>query len=223
MQGGYMLSIKDVFKYYGEFAALRGVSCEIEQGKVYCIMGPSSSGKTTLLGIMSGLLKPSSGIVECNNTSLWDLDEKQLDKYRLDNFSFVFQGFNLFNSLTAIQNVEIILKMGFSVPKQERFSRSKALLEELGLHNSLYKRPNILSGGEKQRVSIARAMIKNPKFVFADEPTSALDWTSSINVMNIFKNQANKGAAIILVTHDSRIAEFSDKIFKIQDGVLIEN
>lgn len=222
MQGAIILKIENVWKYYGDFAAVRGVSCEIEQGKVTLIEGASGSSKTTLLGIMSGLLKPTSGTVNCNGTDIWSLTEKQLDKCRLDNFSFVFQTPNLFPALSSLDNVKLMLKWGTSLDSKAMDILAREVLCELGLEHRLHIRPQLLSGGERQRVAIARAMVKKPKYIFADEPTSALDWISGKKVVELLKSEAQKGVGVVIVSHDARIEKYTDKIIRMENGQIMQ-
>src|SRR3569833_2252775 len=153
---------------------LKRVDFDALHGDVTMVMGPSGSGKSTLVATLSGLLKPDEGQVSGMGQDLWSLKPGKLDRFRLDHCGFIFQGFNLFSSLTALQQVEIILKYQ-GVPKRERRERAANALMEVGLEHKLGQRPSELSGGEKQRVAIARALAKAPQLGFADEPTSALD------------------------------------------------
>lgn len=216
-----MLELTNINKSYGNQKVLNNINCCFEQGKLTCVIGPSGSSKTTLLGIASCLLKPDSGKVILNHKNLLRLDEVGLDKCRLDNFSFVFQTPNLFNALTVLQNVEIILRWGSKLDKKTIRNKAIKALSELGLESKLNFRPNILSGGEKQRVSIARAIVKDPIYIFADEPTSALDWTNGEKVIKLFQNQINKKIGVVVVTHDHRLEKYADKIIKMDDGKIV--
>jgi putative ABC transport system ATP-binding protein len=207
-----------VSKQFGSFKVLDSISEEIELGKLTAIFGNSGSSKSTLLSVISGLLRPTTGKVICEDIDIWKLNEKELDKFRFDNFSFIFQTHNLFNQLTSLQNIEIVLKWGTNFSRKEIRNKSIKILEELGLSHRLNTRPIYLSGGERQRVSVARAMVKNPKYLFADEPTSALDSKNGKKVIDMLKDQTKKGVAVILVTHDERLKSISDKIIKMEDG-----
>jgi len=200
---------------------LKGVNLSIAQGEIALVMGPSGSGKSTLLAAISGLLKPDGGEVTALGEALWSLKTKAIDKFRLDNCGFIFQGFNLFGALNARQQVETVLKYaGF--PKEELGGIAETALGEVGLTKLLRKRPDELSGGEKQRVAIARALAKNPKLIFADEPTSALDGENGANVMELLRRSAKShGASVLCVTHDVRLASYADRIITIEDGRIL--
>ena len=215
------LVLKNIRKTFGSFVAIKDINLEIKQGKLVYLNGESGSGKTTLMGIMSGILKADSGQILYDNNDISLLNEKALDKFRLDNFSFVFQSYNLFTALTAVQNVEIFLKWGFGYSSKECRAKSEAILADLGLSHRLNVRPYLLSGGEKQRVAIARAMVKRPKYLFADVPTSALDSKNGSLIVKLLKEQVEKGTTVILISHDERIKKYADTIIKIEDGAII--
>lgn len=182
------------------------------------MVGPSGSGKSTALGVISGLMRPDSGSVLFDNIDIWKMNDVELERFRLINCSYIFQHHNLFPALTAIENVEIILRWGFGVNKSDARIKSEQILDELNLLHRANTRPIDLSGGEKQRVAIARAMVKNPKFIFADEPTSALDAENGQIAIELLKEQAYKGATVVVVTHDERLYKHADRIFKIENG-----
>jgi putative ABC transport system ATP-binding protein len=205
--------------------AVNDVSLEIGAGQMALLMGPSGSGKTTLLALLSGLLRPSSGQVIALGEDLWSLSEKARENFRLRYCGFIFQGYNLFAALTAQQQLEMILKWGEGASTAEARRRTSEMLELLGLGGrKAHLRPGELSGGEKQRVAIGRALIKNPKLLFADEPTSALDWTHGEQVIELLRNAAHEtGATVLCVAHDARIVPYADKVFYLEDGQLQEN
>jgi putative ABC transport system ATP-binding protein len=161
---------------------LKEIDLLIEPGEIALVMGPSGSGKSTLLAAVSGLLKPDDGSVVALGTNIWELPRRQIDRFRLANCGFIFQGFNLFPALTASQQVEVVLKF-MKLGKAERKATAEAALADVNLDHRLHNRPDKLSGGEKQRVAIARALAKKPKLIFADEPTSALDGENGHIVM----------------------------------------
>jgi putative ABC transport system ATP-binding protein len=200
---------------------LKGVSLSVAEGEIALVMGPSGSGKSTLLAAISGLLQPDSGEVIALGEDIWKLKKSAIDKFRLANCGFIFQGFNLFGALNARQQVETVLKYaGYS--KEDQRTAADTALGEVGLSNFLRKRPDELSGGEKQRVAIARALAKNPKLIFADEPTSALDGENGANVMGLLRRAAkNHGASVLCVTHDVRLASYADRIITIEDGRIL--
>jgi putative ABC transport system ATP-binding protein len=187
------------------------------------LMGPSGSGKTTLVSIMGAILRPTSGSVKIQGKEIADLSEKQLPRIRLDHIGFVFQGFNLFPTLSASENVELALDLkGIRGSKASR--KAAALLEQVGLGDKLRSFPSDLSGGQKQRVAIARALAGDPEIMLADEPTAALDSHSGRMVMEMIRGLAHdKGRAVVIVTHDNRILEYADRVVRIEDGKTTKN
>ena len=185
------------------------------------LMGPSGSGKTTLISIMGCILRPTSGSLKIGGQEVTALREKQLPGIRLRHIGFVFQGFNLFPTLTAGENVEIALDLkGFSGRLKKQTAR--ALLDSVELSDKYREFPANLSGGQKQRVAIARALAGEPEIILADEPTAALDSVSGSLVMNIMRKLAKeKGRAVVIVTHDNRITEFADRVVHIEDGRIL--
>lgn len=201
---------------------LKHVDFNAEHGEVALVMGPSGSGKSTLMACMSGLLRPDGGEVTALGQNLWRLSESRIDRFRLDHCGFVFQGFNLFPALTALQQVEVVLKYQ-GVPRREARQRATAALDEVGLRPRMHQRPSELSGGEKQRVAIARALAKSPKLIFADEPTSALDGENGKVVMGLLHRAAKQhDAAVICVTHDVRLETYADRVIHLDDGRILE-
>jgi putative ABC transport system ATP-binding protein len=202
---------------------LKQVDFDAQHGDVTMVMGPSGSGKSTLIATLSGLLKPDSGDVHAMGEELWSLRPAKIDKFRLDHCGFIFQGFNLFSALTALQQVEIVLKYQ-GVPKREARRRAADALTEVGLETRMNQRPSELSGGEKQRVAIARALAKQPQLLFADEPTSALDGENGQVVIKLLQRAAKThGAAVICVTHDPRLEAYADRVIHIEDGRILDD
>ncbi|MBI2808192.1 MAG: ABC transporter ATP-binding protein [Planctomycetes bacterium] len=203
--------------------ALRDVSLELYPGQITLLMGPSGSGKSTLLAVLSGLLHPDTGSVTIQNQDLWAMTERQREAFRLQHFGFVFQGYNLFPALTARDQLEMILRWGNGASARDAREKTDEMLDILGLSKRAHLRPLQLSGGEKQRVAIGRALIKQPGFVFADEPTAALDWKHGQHVIELLRAAAHDQASTILVVaHDSRIIPFVDRVLLLEDGVLFE-
>ena len=197
---------------------LKRVDFDACHGEVTMVMGPSGSGKSTLVAALSGLLKPDEGEVAALGEDLWSLRTGKLDRFRLDHCGFIFQGFNLFSALTALQQVEIVLRYQ-GHPKKVARERAANALMEVGLETKLNQRPSELSGGEKQRVAIARAIAKNPQLLFADEPTSALDGENGQVVIKLIQRAAKThGAAVICVTHDPRLEVYADRVIHLEDG-----
>ena len=199
---------------------LKNLDVRIHDGQLTLIMGPSGSGKTTLLGLLGGLLRPDSGEVTALGISLAGMNDKEREKFRLHHAGFIFQGFNLFPSLTALEQVLLPLRYLPDPPSQPRQVAMDALAE-VGLADHAYLRPAALSGGEKQRVAIARGMVKRPGLLFADEPTSSLDTASAIVVTKMLHRLAHdRGATVICVTHDMRLQSHADRVLHLQDGVI---
>jgi putative ABC transport system ATP-binding protein len=206
-------------------AALREVSLDLYPGQLALLMGPSGSGKSTLLAVLSGLLAPDSGSVYALDNGaavdVWALTEPELEEFRLRHTGFIFQGYNLFPALSALQQLEIILKWGNGLGGADARTRADDMLNRLGLAAQKYKKPAQLSGGEKQRVAIGRALVKNPSFIFADEPTSALDWENGQRVIELLRAAAHaRGASIFVVSHDERMRPYADVIYHLDDGRL---
>lgn len=202
---------------------LKRVDFDADHGEVTMVMGPSGSGKSTLVAALSGLLKPDEGKVTSLGQDIWSLRSGKADRFRLDHCGFIFQGFNLFSALTALQQVEIILKHQ-GVPRRQARERAANALMEVGLEARMGQRPAELSGGEKQRVAIARALAKNPRLLFADEPTSALDGENGLIVIKLLQRAAKQhGAAVICVTHDVRLEAFADRVIHLEDGHILSD
>lgn len=200
---------------------LHDVSIELYSGQITLLMGPSGSGKSTLLAILSGLLRPDSGKVMALGHDLWAMSEREREHFRLKHCGFIFQGYNLFNALTARQQLEMVVRWGEGASTKEARRRADEILGLLGLSKKAHLRPTELSGGEKQRVAIGRALIKDPNFCFADEPTSALDWTNGQQVIELLRSAAHdRGATVLVVAHDARIIEHVDRVLDMEDGRL---
>jgi putative ABC transport system ATP-binding protein len=226
--GDFAIEAKGLVKRFKSGKAfvevLKKVDFDARHGDLTMVMGPSGSGKSTLIAALSGLLRPEEGRVDTLDVDdLWKLSSGKIDKFRLDHCGFIFQGFNLFPALTALQQVETVLKFQGLTPAKAR-ARAKLALEEVGLGKRLHQRPSALSGGEKQRVAIARALAKDPQILFADEPTSALDGENGQIVIRLLRRAASEyGAAVICVTHDPRLEEWADRVIKIEDGIIISD
>jgi len=210
----------------GRTTPLRDVTLELHRGQLAVLMGPSGSGKSTLLAILSGLLEPDAGQVlvmdDGVERNIWNMTRAEREDYRLRQAGFIFQGYNLFPSLTARQQLEIVLRWGVGTPVREARKRADEILSLLGLGNKGHMFPAQMSGGEKQRVAIGRALIKNPKFCFADEPTSALDWAYGEQVIELLRAAAHeRGATILVVSHDNRILPYVDVSYHLNEGRLV--
>ncbi len=200
---------------------LREVSVGVRAGETCLIIGPSGSGKSTLLAILSGLLRPDSGRVVALGEELGRLSGAALKEFRRRHCGFIFQGYNLFPALTARQQLEIVLLWGGGASANEARRRSDEMLALLGMESRADLRPDQLSGGEKQRVAVGRALIKAPELCFADEPTSALDWEHGRRAVELLTDAArSRRAAVLLVSHDPRVVAYADRVFHLEDGRL---
>ena len=207
-----MIIAKDIKKKYNDQEVLRGIDLKIDKNEFVVILGASGSGKSTLLNILSGLEKSDSGEVVYDNESISDYSEKQLTKFRKDKIGFVFQQYYLLNNLTVEQNV----KVGANLANNKEYVD---IIKELGLEDKLNKYPNELSGGEQQRVSIARALAKKPTVLFLDEPTGALDEETGRKILEYLLKLKDKSYfTMIMVTHNENIAELANKIIYVGSG-----
>lgn len=216
------LEARGLRKVYSEgeasMVALDHVDLDIRRGELSLLMGPSGSGKTTLLSILGGILRPTAGSVHIDGKPLGGLHDRGLSEFRLKNIGFVFQGFNLFPTLTAVQNVELALDLR-GIRGSTARSQAADLLDQVGLSAKLHVHPADLSGGQKQRVAIARALAGGPAILLADEPTAALDSQSGQTVMQLMQRLArDSGRAVVIVTHDSRIQSYANRVVRMADG-----
>jgi putative ABC transport system ATP-binding protein len=197
---------------------LFGVSLELAAGELTLISGPSGSGKSTLLAALSGLTRPDAGRVTALGEDLWSLGANALDAFRLKHCGFIFQGFNLFSALSALD--QVILPLQYQgLPFSTARARAEATLDAVGLARHAHLRPAELSGGEKQRVAIARALAKAPTLLFADEPTSALDSGNGQAVAELMQRAAvERGTAVLCVTHDPRLTRHAHRVIHLEDG-----
>jgi putative ABC transport system ATP-binding protein len=221
------LSSKSISKSFTTGAitqqVIKSSSIEIFPGELTLMVGPSGSGKSTMLSMLSGLLRPDQGHVLALGADLWTLDETAIDRFRLENCGFIFQGFNLFSCLTASENVILPLQY-LGIKDDEARQRANRALAEVGLGERSHLRPLELSGGEKQRVAIARALVKAPRLMFADEPTSALDGMNGQVVIDLLKRTAHgHGAMVLAVTHDQRLLSHADRVIHLEDGVITKD
>ena len=221
-KGPAVIEIKNVKKVYRmgseRICAVDDVSFEIHKGEFCYLLGTSGSGKSTLLNLMAGIEKASGGQILIKGKDVRKMSEKQLAKFRQKYLGFVFQSYNLLNSMTALENVEFPLVFK-RVPSRRRRKMAKEMLVKVGLSERINHRPKQMSGGQQQRVGIARAFVAKPEIVFADEPTGNLDTRTTMEVMKLIKQIARDNQqTIVMVTHDPRLADFADKIIHILDG-----
>ena len=219
-----MITIEHLEKTYDDTdpptSVLKGISFTITEGEFISIIGPSGSGKSTLLNLLSFFDRPTGGTYLFNNRETSTLSDNELAAIRNKEIGFVFQSFNLLSRATVYENVEMPLLYSSSIPEKERKARIEKAVASVGLTDKLHIEAAKLSGGQKQRVAIARALVNNPNTIFADEPTGNLDSVSGAQVMEILETLNKEGHTVILVTHETKTAEFADRILKIMDGKL---
>lgn len=214
-----IVELKNVSKTYktgeSEFKALKNIDLELNKGEFVVILGPSGAGKSTLLNLIGGMDTPTEGNIKIDGEEISKYTESKLSEYRAENIGFIFQFYNILPTLTVLENVELvkdIVKNG---------NDSKEAIKAVGLEQHMNKFPNQLSGGEQQRVSIARAIAKNPKLLLCDEPTGALDSKTGVEVLKLLKKQCdgNNGAnTVIIVTHNSLFADIADTVIRVKNG-----
>ena len=209
-----LLELKDISKFYGNVKALQNIDLTVSQGEWLAVMGPSGSGKTTLMNIIGCMDKPSNGSVILDSTDISKESSKSLTDIRRDKIGLIFQQFHLINYLTAAENV-MVAQYYHSMPDEKEALQA---LEHVGLGNRAKHLPNQLSGGEQQRVCIARALINYPMLILADEPTGNLDETNENIVLSIFKQLHKEGSTIILVTHDPKVAQEAQRTVVLEHG-----
>lgn len=205
-----------------EVNALRGINLKVEKGEFVSIMGPSGCGKSTLMHIVGCLDRPTSGHVHIDEVDVDELDDNDLAEIRNKKVGFVFQTFNLLAKLNAIENVELPLIYA-GVSFEPRRKKAAELLEVVGLADRMYHRPSELSGGQSQRVAIARSLANDPSIVLADEPTGNLDSKSGDEIIHLFQELNSRGITLIIVTHDQEIANHSKRIVRLKDGLVVSD
>ena len=212
-----VLEVKELTKIYGsgenQVIALDHVSFQVKKGEFVAIVGASGSGKSTLMNLIGGIDRPTSGSVVIDGKKIFDMNESEMAIFRRRNIGIVYQFYNLIPNLTALENVE------YSIQICKDPMDAREVLEEVGLGDRLYIFPAQLSGGEQQRVSIARALAKNPKLLLCDEPTGALDYNTGKSILKLLQDTCRKkGMTVILITHNSAIAPMADRVIKIKNG-----
>ncbi len=222
---GPVVTAIEVSRQYGEgdtaVTALRGVSVQIDRGKLTAVMGPSGSGKSTLMHILAGLDTPTGGSVTVDDTEITHLDDDALTRLRRDKIGFVFQFFNLLPMLTARENMLLPMAIAGREPEPQWL---ETVIDETGLRERLGHRPSELSGGQQQRVAIARALLSRPTVLFADEPTGNLDSNSSEEILALLRRSVDTvGQTVVMVTHDPRAAAIADRLLFLSDGQIVKD
>jgi len=220
-----LVAIRDLYKEYRRgpevVHVLDGLSLDIEEGDYVALMGPSGSGKSTLLNLLGGLDRPTSGALRVQGLELGELSDTALAQWRADNVGFIFQMYNLLPVLTAERNVELPLLLT-RLPAAERLRRARAALRLVGLEDRARHRPGQLSGGQEQRVGIARAIVTDPTLLLCDEPTGDLDRKSGDEILDLLQALNAQGKTIVMVTHDPRAAERANRTLHLEKGRLVE-
>ena len=222
----HLIEVRDVYKIYNpgenQVNALDGVSITIDEGEFVAIIGQSGSGKSTLMNMLGLLDTPTHGEYYINGKLVDDLTDDQMSVIRNEEIGFIFQGFNLISSLSALENVELPLVYR-GMPKQESREISQQALERVGLGSRIHHLPAEMSGGQQQRVAVARAIAAKPPVILADEPTGNLDTKSTKEVMAILHELKDEGRTVIVITHDNEIAEEAERVIRICDGKVVED
>lgn len=220
-----LISLENIEKYYkvgkDRIHVLKSLNLQIESGEFVIIMGKSGSGKTTLLNILGFLDKFDDGRYFFDGEDVTNLNENQRSEFRNKNIGFIFQQFNLIDTLNIYQNVELPLIYNSKMSKEDRRSIIEDKLSAVGLLDKIDVKPLQLSGGQQQRIAIARALSNDPQIIFADEPTGALDSDTSTDIMNLLKSLNDRGKTIIMVTHDQDMVKYATKVIRLKDGVFI--
>lgn len=222
---GIVIQVRNLYKIYrvGEtkVRALNGVDFDIKRGELVAIVGTSGSGKSTLLNMLAGLEKPTKGEIVIAGIHMENLSEKQLVTFRRENVGFIFQAYNLLNTMNAVENVALPLSFR-GVPRKERIKKALAYMKLVGVENQAEHMPNQMSGGQQQRVGIARALVVNPKIIFADEPTGNLDSKTTMEVLKLMqKIVREQKQTLVMVTHDNNLASYADRRIRIVDGKIV--
>lgn len=227
MEKNKILIAKNVTKIYGvgtknPYTALKDVSLEMEEGEFICVMGPSGAGKSTFINNLSTIDLPTKGFVYINGKEVRQMSEREIGRFRYENLGFIFQEFNLLDSLTIFENIAVPLTLAGKKKKDIQESVNQ-IAKKLGVEMILNKYPSECSGGQRQRAAICRALVTKPKLIIADEPTGNLDSKNSHELLSLFRDlNVNSGVSILMVTHDPKIASYSSKLLYIKDGVIDE-
>lgn len=210
--------------FYGDMVethAVKDISLEIQQGEFLAICGPSGSGKSTLLSVLGTLETPSKGAYEFSGQSILSYSQRELARFRSHMLGFVFQSFNLIETMTVTENVVLAIRCAGEKSEKVRHEKAIAILDQVGMSHRLNHFPHQLSGGQQQRVAIARALVNQPKMILADEPTGNLDSENSKLIMEMLKNANDAGATICMVTHDTDVSQWARRTVQMRDGLIV--
>lgn len=218
-----LIELKEISKTYGKgeasVEALKSLELKVDEGEFVAIVGPSGSGKSTLLNIIGSLDRATAGEYLFNGVNISNFSQKDMATFRGEEIGFVFQNFNLLNDKTVVDNVMVPLRFSKKLKGNKR-DRAMELIERVGIKGQDSKRVNELSGGQQQRVAIARALVNSPRIILADEPTGALDKKTGESIMELLRELNKGGTTVIIITHDEKIASSSDRIIRIEDGMI---
>ncbi len=218
-----LIRAEGVSKTYGSGSiavqALTDLTLEVREGEVVVLLGPSGSGKTTCLNVFGAIEPPTSGRLEVNGINLVGMDSEAQTLYRRSTVGFVFQFFNLVPTLTALENVQLVAELGGA----DALERSRAALSDVGLAERVDHFPGQLSGGEQQRVAVARALVKNPPLLLCDEPTGSLDLETGRQVLGLLRDSSSSGRTVLLVTHNSAVAAMANRVLHLRDGRIVDD
>jgi putative ABC transport system ATP-binding protein len=220
-----LVIVDEVYKSYmygkNKYEVLKGVNLKAGRGEFLAIQGPSGSGKTTLIYLIAGIDVPDKGYILVNGSKISAMKEGERTRWRRRNIGIVFQFYHLLPTLTAIENILLSMELA-GIPKKERHEKARMLLEFVGLEEAADKFPSELSGGEQQRIAIARALAAEPPIILADEPTANLDTTNKKRIVQLLHQATERGTTVIMTTHDPELARSADRVVKLKDGVIME-
>ena len=226
-QADYAIQTQQLVKVYktaaGDYTALKGVDLRVNHGEFVAVLGKSGAGKSTMINLITGIDRPTSGEIVVNGTAIQHLSEDQRSRWRGRNLGVVFQFFQLLPSLTLIENITLVMDFNNTFPLRERKERALQLLEQVGIAQHAYKIPSRISGGQQQRVAIARALANDPPVIVADEPTGNLDSKTSHEIFDLFTSLVEQGKTLLVVTHDKEIAARAPHVIEMADGQIVKH
>ncbi len=226
-QPDYAVQTQQLVKVYktaaGDYTALRGINLQVDHGEFVAVLGKSGAGKSTMVNLLTGIDRPTSGEIVVNGTAIHHLHEDQRSRWRGRNLGIVFQFFQLLPSLTLIENITLVMDFNNTYPLRERKERALHLLDQVGIAEHAYKIPSRISGGQQQRVAIARALANDPPIIVADEPTGNLDSRTAHEIFDLFSQLVEQGKTLLVVTHDKEIAARAPHVIEMADGQIVKH